>query len=250
MNPEIETLKNEIEDFHAEYVNHQHLGEDDVRVNFSDLDGNIQVVDVVPTETPRDVNEQIKIYVNGADSRLYMYDNIANSWIFTTLPSADALINVVEDTTPQLGGDLDVNGNSIVSVSSGDIAITPNSTGDIVLDGQKWPQADGIANDVLTTDGSGQTSWDKLLYGGSFDSAGDELTPFPTGWLSIKISTGRYRVTHGFGSTNYTVVAMATDDSDYFVNLDSKATNSFVLDTYDSAGTLTDIGAEFIVFKG
>ena len=51
--------------------------------------------------------------------------------------------NVVEDTTPQLGGDLDVNGKSIVSASDGDIAITPNGTGDVILDGLKWPQADG-----------------------------------------------------------------------------------------------------------
>lgn len=37
-----------------------------------------------------------------------------------------ALQNVVEDTTPQLGGNLDVNGNEITS-ASGDVDITPNS---------------------------------------------------------------------------------------------------------------------------
>ena len=31
------------------------------------------------------------------------------------------LANVVEDTTPQLGGNLDVNGNKIVSTSNGNI---------------------------------------------------------------------------------------------------------------------------------
>lgn len=40
------------------------------------------------------------------------------------------LVNIVEDTTPQLGGNLDVNGNSIVSVSNGDIAVVPHGTGD------------------------------------------------------------------------------------------------------------------------
>ena len=39
--------------------------------------------------------------------------------------------NVVEDTTPQLGGDLDINGNAIVSTSNGNIAITPNGTGEV-----------------------------------------------------------------------------------------------------------------------
>ena len=37
--------------------------------------------------------------------------------------------DVVADTTPQLGGNLDVNGNSIVSISSGNIVLAPNGTG-------------------------------------------------------------------------------------------------------------------------
>jgi hypothetical protein len=41
--------------------------------------------------------------------------------------------DVVDDTTPQLGGDLDVNGNNIVSTSNGDITIDPDGTGAIVL---------------------------------------------------------------------------------------------------------------------
>jgi len=48
---------------------------------------------------------------------------------------ADQLSDVVSDTTPQLGGDLDVNGNDIVSVSNGDINIIPNGTGTLRLDG-------------------------------------------------------------------------------------------------------------------
>lgn len=41
--------------------------------------------------------------------------------------------DIVLDTTPQLGGDLDVNGNKIVSVGGGDIRIEPSTSGDIVL---------------------------------------------------------------------------------------------------------------------
>ena len=69
------------------------------------------------------------------------------------------ITDVVDDTTPSLGGSLDVNGNSIVSVTNGDIAITPHGTGDVVLDGLKYPQADGTAGYVLKTDGSAQLSW-------------------------------------------------------------------------------------------
>jgi hypothetical protein len=43
--------------------------------------------------------------------------------------NTDKLENIVADTTPQLGGNLDVNGNSIVSTSNGDIVLAPNGTG-------------------------------------------------------------------------------------------------------------------------
>lgn len=43
------------------------------------------------------------------------------------------LQNVVEDTTPQLGGSLDVNGQKIVSVSNGNIDIEPHGTGNVFL---------------------------------------------------------------------------------------------------------------------
>lgn len=68
-------------------------------------------------------------------------------------------LDLVGDLTPQLGGDLDVNGKSIVSVTAGDIAITPDTTGNVILDGLNWPQADGAAGEFLKTDGGGQLSW-------------------------------------------------------------------------------------------
>jgi len=46
------------------------------------------------------------------------------------------LANLVDDTTPQLGGNLDVNGYSIVSVSTNqDIGIYPNGDGRVILHG-------------------------------------------------------------------------------------------------------------------
>jgi len=53
-----------------------------------------------------------------------------------------------------------VDGNAITSTNTnGDLTITPNGTGEIVLDGQKWPQADGSNTNYLTTNGSGQLAW-------------------------------------------------------------------------------------------
>lgn len=66
------------------------------------------------------------------------------------------LTDVVSDTTPQLGGSLDVNGQSIVSVSNGNITIAPNGTGNVLL-GNFTLDADqtvGVGQDnyVLTYD--------------------------------------------------------------------------------------------------
>ena len=69
------------------------------------------------------------------------------------------IADVVSDTSPQLGGNLDVNGNSIVSASNGNIAITPNGSGNIVLDGLTFPNADGSSGQVLQTNGSGTLSF-------------------------------------------------------------------------------------------
>lgn len=96
--------------------------------------------------------------------------------------------DLVGDASPQLGGDLDVNGNSIVSTSNGNIAITPNGSGKIVLDGLSFPTSDGTAGQVLKTDGAGQlsfvTSSSDLVndtspqLGGNLDFNGNTATSF------------------------------------------------------------------------
>ena len=73
--------------------------------------------------------------------------------------------NVSEDSTPQLGGSLDVNGNSIVSVSDGNISITPDGTGKVILDGLSYPTADGTADQVMKTDGSGNITFGEVSGG-------------------------------------------------------------------------------------
>ena len=110
-----------------------------------------------------------------------------------TQAELDAKIaNVSEDTTPQLGGPLDTNGQDIVSTSNADIEIAPNGTGKTVFKGNtnagkitlncennshgvslaspanadysgSWtltlPTSAGSNGQVLTTNGSGVTSW-------------------------------------------------------------------------------------------
>ena len=57
------------------------------------------------------------------------------------------ITDVVADTSPQLGGDLDVNGQDIVSTSNGNIDILPNGSGVVNLDGN------GSSGGVSISDG-------------------------------------------------------------------------------------------------
>ncbi len=72
------------------------------------------------------------------------------------------LTSVAGDTSPELGGALDVVTFSIVSTSARDITLTPDTTGDVVLDGLKYPQADGTANYFMTTNGSAQLAFAQI----------------------------------------------------------------------------------------
>ena len=79
------------------------------------------------------------------------------------ISSAGGLTSVAADSTPQLGGNLDVNGNDIVSVSNGNINLLPNGSGKVILDGN------GSSGGVSITDGvidirTGTGSEAKILF--------------------------------------------------------------------------------------
>ena len=63
------------------------------------------------------------------------------------ISSAGGLTSVAADSSPQLGADLDVNGNDIVSVSNGNISLLPNGSGKVLIDGN------GSSGGVAITDG-------------------------------------------------------------------------------------------------
>lgn len=97
--------------------------------------------------------------------------------------NTDKLENVVQDTTPQLGGDLDVNGKQITSASNGTINLAPNgsgnialtpTTGKIILGALDFPTGTGTSGQVLTTNGSSAMTWSTPSGGGS--STLDDLT--------------------------------------------------------------------------
>jgi len=94
----------------------------------------------------------LKFYDGGADINLATINTTANTVDFT---DSSVTFDIVNDTSPQLGGNLDVNGQDIVSTSNADIDIIPNGTGDVNLGADTVQIGDNNANATLTTQGTG-----------------------------------------------------------------------------------------------
>jgi len=142
---------------------------------------------------------------------------------------AGKLANIVEDTTPQLGGMLDINGfaigdgtNELITFVEDPSAVNnieienqatgggpiiratgpdtninfiidPKGTGSLVLDGLNWPTADGTSGQVLTTDGSGSLSFSAPVFGSEHqeaESSGVSTTTGSTWKEKLEIVTG------------------------------------------------------------
>ena len=129
-------------------------------------------------------NPTLKFYDGNDDISLAQFDYSANTvnWLDSTVAT-----DLVNDTTPQLGGNLDVNGNSIVSVSNGNISITPDGTGKVILDGLSHPTADGTSGQALVTDGSGNLSFSDVSV--SLASVGEHILPSTTDTYDLGSST-------------------------------------------------------------
>jgi hypothetical protein len=118
-------------------------------------------------EANADVTDAVNVEAAGAlmDSEIVNLDQVKafDTDEYATaaqgLTADSALQSISDDSLPQLGADLDVNGHSITSSLSGNINITPSGTGSLVLDGLTWPSADGSSGQVIGTDGAGNLSF-------------------------------------------------------------------------------------------
>ena len=90
--------------------------------------------------------------VDTSNDLLLFFDNSASALrkipVTNLVSSVGGLSDVVADTSPQLGGDLDVNGQDIVSTSNGNISLLPNGSGKVLVDGN------GSTGGVILEDGS------------------------------------------------------------------------------------------------
>ena len=153
-------------------------------VSVDEFSNDVQLGTTAPSQTALITEYAVKTYLDtnmptglldlgitdGSDGQVLITDGAGNFSFSSVSSSGGGLGNVVEDTTPQLGGNLDVNGQTITSASNGDVAIAPNGTGNLVLNGLNFPTSDGTSGQVIRTDGAGNLTFGTVSGGGG---AGD-----------------------------------------------------------------------------
>ena len=145
--------------------------------------------------------------------------------------------DVVDDTTPQLGGNLDVNGQDIVSTSNGDIDLDPNGSGKVVAKGN-------------ATRGSGQVklncennSHGVILKGPPHSAAASYTFTLPN-----DIQNGKYLKTDSSGNTSWGTPP--DTNTTYSVGDGGLTQNNFTntlktkLDGIEASATADQTGAE------
>lgn len=142
------------------------------------------------------------------------------------------ITNVVDDTTPQLGGDLDVNGNDIVSVSNGNINIAPNGTGVAQVGGSAikvagketiwvpaiamYPNTTNPAEAAQVELTAGQPELKVLDFDASTDEFAQFAVSFPKSWNEGTVTYQAYFTSAGTNTGNciWTLAGVAISDDD------------------------------------
>jgi len=122
---------------------------------------------------------------NNGDILVYNGTNFA-----AQAPTSGGIASVSADPNPQLGGNLNVNGNSIIANSGQDINLTTAGTGRVVISGQRFPAViAGIIGTVTAVDAVRNPNTLTLSNPTGINN-GTSITFTGTGVTSIGLSVG------------------------------------------------------------
>ena len=89
------------------------------------------------TELGAVADDDVFLVVDTSDSNTLK--RIERSAIVSGLATSSGIASVAADSSPQLGGDLDMNGQDIITTSNANIDLAPNGTGKVVVKGNTNP---------------------------------------------------------------------------------------------------------------
>ena len=170
---------------------------------------NANVITGQSTESSLDTSNDTVLIHDASSSSL------KKATIATLSGSLGGLSDVSGDSSPQLGGDLDVNGNKITSASNANVEIEPNGTGNILLDSDLVTLGSGTEVGHLSTPGtqdiklstnSGTNSGTIIITDGS--NGNITLTPNGTGDVALSADT----VVVGDNNADATITTDGTGD--------------------------------------
>ena len=136
------------------------------------------------------------------------------------ISSAGGLTPLAGDSTPQLGGDLDVNGNKITSASNANVEIEPNGTGDILLDADLITLGSGTEVGHLSTPGAQDI---KLSTNSGTDSGTLVITDGANGNITL--------TPNGTGDVALAADTVVVGDSNADATITSNGTGNLILNT-------------------
>jgi len=153
--------------------------------------------------------------------------------------------DLVSDTTPQLGGNLDVNGKDIISTSNGDIDFTPNGTGAVVFKGVSSNGGNGAGRFKLNCE---QNSHGITIQGPPHSAGANYTLTLP----NDDGSSGQFLQSNGSGVLSFATVTtdLVADTSPQLGgNLDVQS-SEITTSTSNGNIKLTPNGSGFIEIKG
>ena len=171
---------------------------------------------------------------------------ITRATLTAGIVSGSEISNVAEDTSPQLGGNLDMNGNDIVTTSNADIDLAPNGTGKVVVKGNTNP---GTVVFNCESNSHGQTVKSQPHSA----SVTNVLTLPPGGDQEIVGTTATQTLTNK--TLTSPVIATVTGstitlDSAGDVTLDAGGADVVLKDDGTTYGSLTNSSGELVIKSG
>ena len=172
---------------------------------------------------------------------------ITRSTIVSGLATSGAISNVVEDTTPQLGGNLDMNGQDIITTSNADIELAPNGTGHVTIKGN-------TNQGTLQLNCENNSHGQQIVAAPHSESANNVLTLPSTGGDARLVSTAstatltnKTLTTPKIAEIDSLSSGSITLDAEADIILDADGADIIFKDAGTSIATFTNSSTDFII---